>query len=198
MRRLTRRQQQILDYILESIVESGRFPSYREIGAHFGLTSPATVSQHLDALARKGMLKRQGRHYTPADCVRYDRGVPIVGRVAAGTPITAVENIEDQIRWDRLGGEGCFAVRVVGDSMIDDGIREGDLAIVRPHEEPRNGELVVAYIGEEQEATVKRYYRHRDEVELRPANVAHKPMRFRYGDRHIRIAGRVTAVLRRY
>ena len=112
MRGLTNRQREILDYILESIVEFGRFPSYREIGAHFGLTSPATVSQHLDALAKKGMLTRQGRYYAPADSVRYDRGVPIVGRVAAGSPITAVENIEDQIRWDQLGGEGCFAVRV--------------------------------------------------------------------------------------
>lgn len=198
MRGLTKRQREILDYILESIVESGRFPSYREIGAHFGLTSPATVSQHLDALAKKGMLKRQGRYYSPVDTVRYDRGVPIVGRVAAGSPITAVENIEDQIRWDRLGGEGCFAVRVVGDSMIDEGIREGDLAIVQPREEVRNGELVVAYIGEDQEATAKRYYRHRDGIELRPANAEHEPMLFPHRDPHLRIAGRVTAVLRRY
>ncbi len=176
----------------------GRFPSYREIGAHFGLTSPATVSQHIEALAAKGVLKKQGRHYVPCDAVRFDQGVPIVGRVAAGSPITAVENIEDRIRWDRLSGEGCFAVRVVGDSMIEEGIYEGDLAIVQSCEEVRNGELIVAYVGEDQEATVKRYHRHRDRIELVPANAAYKPMRFHRNDTHLRIAGQVIAVLRRY
>lgn len=198
MRPLTKRQREILDYILETIEQFGRFPSYRDIGAHFGLTSPATVSQHLEALATKGALKRQGRHYTPADALRHDRGVPIVGRVAAGSPITAVENIEDQIRWDQLGGEGCFAVRVVGDSMIDEGIYEKDLAVVQPREDVRNGELVVAYVGEDQEATVKRYYRRQGEIELRPANAAYEPLRFARNDPHLRIAGRVVTILRRY
>jgi len=198
VRLLTKRQREILDYILQSIRETGHFPSYREIGAHFGLTSPATVSQHLEALATKGVLRRQGRYYVPADSVRHDRGVPIVGRVAAGSPITAVENIEDQIRWDRIGGEGSFAVRVIGDSMIDEGIHEQDLAIVQPSEEVRNGELVVAYIGEDQEVTVKRYYHHRDEIELRPANPAYRSLRFPHRDPHLRVAGRVVAILRRY
>jgi repressor LexA len=195
---LTKRQREILDYILKCIAQDGRFPSYREIGAHFGLTSPATVSQHLEALATKGVLKRQGRYYAPARALRYDQGVPVVGRVAAGTPITAVENIEDHFRWDQLGGDGSFAVRVVGDSMIGEGIHEGDLAIVLPREEARNGELIVAYVGEEQEATVKRYFRHRDGIELRPANPAHTPMRFAPTDPNLRIGGRVVAVLRRY
>ena len=198
MRPLTKRQREVLDYILRTIAHDGRFPSYREIGAHFGLTSPATVSQHLDALASKGALKRRGRHYSPTDALRHDRGVPIVGRVAAGTPITAVENIEDHVRWDQLGGEGCFAVRVVGDSMIEEGIHDGDLAVVRPGEDVANGDLAVAYIGEEQEATVKRYHRHRDGVELRPANAAYASMRFGLKDPHLRVAGRVVAILRRY
>ncbi len=198
MRPLTGRQREILDYILRSIARDGRFPSYREIGAHFGLTSPATVSQHLEALATKGALNRHGRFYAPADAVRYDQGVPIVGRVAAGSPITAIENIEDHIRWDRVGGEGKFAAKVVGDSMIEEGIREGDLAIVHSGTDVANGDLVVAYVGEEQEATVKRYYRGRDGIELRPANTAYQPMRFAPKDPNLRIAGKVVAILRRY
>jgi repressor LexA len=118
--------------------------------------------------------------------------------VAAGSPITAVENIEDQIRWDKLGGEGCFAVRVIGDSMIEEGIHEGDLAIVEQREEVHNGELVVAYVGEDQDATVKRYYNHRDGVELRPANKAYKPLHVPHRNPFLRIAGRVIAILRRY
>lgn len=198
MRPLTERQQEILDYILESIAEMGRFPSYREIGAHFGLTSPATVSQHLEALAAKGVLKKRGRYYVPIASLRHDRGVPLVGRVAAGSPITAVENIEGHVRWDRLGGEGSFAVKVVGDSMIDEGIHEGDLAIVRPTPEVANGDLIVAYVGEEQEATVKRYHRHREGIELRPANRAYQPLRFAVKDAHLRLAGKVVAILRRF
>jgi repressor LexA len=198
VRNLTNRQGEILSFILQSIARDGRFPSYREIGAHFGLTSPATVSQHLEALASKGALKRHGRYYAPADSLRFDQGVPVVGRVAAGTPITAIENIEDHVRWDRIGGEGTFAVRVVGDSMIDEGIREGDLAIVQPCEEVSSGELIVAYVGEEQEATVKRYHRHRDGIELRPANSAYDPIRLTLKDPHLRIGGRVVAILRHY
>lgn len=198
MRPLTNRQREILDYILNSISRNGRFPSYREIGAHFGLTSPATVAQHLEALAWKGALRRNGRFYAPTDDVRYDQGVPIVGRVAAGSPITAVEHIEGHIRWDKVGGEGSFAVKVVGDSMIEDGIHEGDLAIVHPVRETGNGDLVVAYVGEDQEGTVKRYFRHKDQIELRPANPAYQPMRFGARDPHLRIAGKVIAILRHY
>ncbi len=198
MRPLTERQREILDFILQMIADEGRFPSYREIGAHFGLTSPATVSQHLEALAVKGALTKNGRFYAPAEELRSDIGVPIVGRVAAGTPITAVENIEDHLRWDRIGGEGTFAVRVIGDSMIDEGIREGDLAVVEPCEEPSNGDLVVAYVGEEREATVKRYWRHRGQIELRPANPAYQPLRFGSIDLNLKMAGRVVAILRRY
>lgn len=198
MRALTHRQREILDYILRSIAQDGRFPSYREIGAHFGLTSPATVSQHLEALAAKGVLTRQGRYFAPAESLRFDQGIPIVGRVAAGSPITAVENIEDHIRWDRLGGEGTFAVRVVGDSMIDEGIREGDVAVVRPTDQVAQGELVVAYVGDEQEATVKRYHRQRDWIELHSSNPRYAPMRFPSDDRNFRLAGKVLAILRRY
>ncbi|MDM7914967.1 MAG: transcriptional repressor LexA [Candidatus Eisenbacteria bacterium] len=196
MRSLTKRQREILDYILDTIAQDGRFPSYREIGAHFGLTSPATVSQHLEALAAKGALKRNGRYYTPHDSLRRDLGVPIVGRVAAGSPITAVENIEDHVRWEQLGGEGRFAVRVVGDSMIDDGIWDGDLVIVEPRDNFHSGDLVVAYVGDEHEATVKRFYPQSSEIELRPANAAYEPMRFDPSQVHL--AGKVTAVLRRY
>lgn len=198
MRLLTERQRDILDFILNMIGQEGRFPSYREIGAHFGLTSPATVSQHLEALAAKGALERRGRFYAPVQALRSDRGMPIVGRVAAGMPITAVENIEDQIRWGELGGEGAFAVRVVGDSMIGDGIQEGDLAIVRPSEEADSGDLVVAYVGEEHEVTVKRYHQNREGVELRPSNPAYKPIQFSSKDPGLKIAGRVIAILRRY
>lgn len=197
MRGLTPRQEAILGYILDSIGQRGRFPSFREIGRQFRLQSVATVAQHLDALVQKGFLLREGRKLMPAPVVRRDRGVPIVGRVAAGRPIAAIEHLEGQLEWDSLGAGGTFAVRVVGDSMIGEGILEGDYAVVQPGEEATNGDLVVAYLGEDQEATVKRFHRGGGAIELRPANPSYHPIRVLPGDPHFRLAGRVVSIVRR-
>lgn len=197
MRGLTPRQEAILGYILDSIAQKGRFPSFREIGRQFRLQSVATVAQHLDALVQKGFLIRDGRRLMPVSVVRRDRGIPIVGRVAAGRPIAAIEHLEGQLEWEAISSAGAFAVRVVGDSMVDEGIIEGDYVVVQPGGDAQNGDLVVAYVGEDQEATVKRLHRSGGQVELRAANPAYRPIQVAAGDPHFRVAGRVVSVVRR-
>ena len=197
MRGLTEKQEAILSYIADSIADLGRFPSYRDIGREFGLNSVATVAQHLRALVEKGFLIRQGRKLLPTPGIRRDRGIPIVGRVAAGRPVSAIEHYEGTLGWDDLGRTGTFAVRVVGDSMIDEGILPGDFAIVQPGDTARNGDLVVAYLGEDQEVTVKRFHRRAGQVELRPANAKYRPIRIDRKDSFFRLAGRVVGIVRR-
>lgn len=197
MKELTGKQRQILDFILSSIAEDGRFPSYREIGARFGLNSVATVAQHLAALEEKEFLRRDGRKLMPVPGLRREQGIPILGQVAAGAPITAVQNWDGQLGWDLFGREPSFAVRVRGDSMIEDGIYEDDFVIVEPGTTARNGELVVALVGEDHEATVKRFYRLKDRIELRPANWRYTPIRIALRDSNFSLAGRVVGVVRK-
>ncbi len=194
---LTAKQEAILNYITDSIARYGRFPSYREIGREFGLSSVATVAQHLRALVEKGFLRRQGRKLMPAPGTRRDRGIPIVGRVAAGRPVSAIENIDGHLSWEDLGSSGTFAVRVVGDSMIGEGIMEGDFAVVHPSDTARTGELIVAYLGEDQEVTVKRFYRKPTHIELRAANPKYRTLRVARRDPFFRIAGKVVGIVRR-
>jgi repressor LexA len=197
MRGITDKQEAILSYILDSITQRGRFPSFREIGKEFQLSSVATVAQHLDALVRKGFLRREGRRLMPAPELRRDHGIPILGRVAAGRPVSAIEHQEGRLEWDTLGVGDTFAVRVVGDSMIGEGILEGDFAVVQPAEDAQTGDLVVAYLGEEQEVTVKRFHRGTEQIELRPANPEYQPIRVSIPDPHFRLAGRVVGIVRR-
>jgi repressor LexA len=194
---MTEKQERILSFIVDSIAQRGRFPSFREIGHAFRLSSVATVAQHLDALVEKGFLIKEGRRLMPAPAVRRDRGIPIVGRVAAGRPVSAIEHLEGHLSWDSLGSIGTFAVRVVGDSMIGEGIMEGDFAVVLPAETARSGELVVAYLGEDQEVTVKRFYKRARVIELRPANPKYQPIRVPSRDPYFRLAGRVVGIVRR-
>jgi repressor LexA len=197
MRGLTQKQEEILSFILDSIADRGRFPSFREIGRAFGLTSVATVAQHLQALVEKGFLLREGRALMPAPEIRRDQGIPIVGRVAAGRPVSAIEHLEGHLSWEDLGARRTFAVRVVGDSMIQEGILEGDYAIVEPSETAQNGDLIVAYLGEDQEVTVKRFHRRAGRIELRPANSRYRPIHVKARDPHFRLAGRVVGIVRR-
>ena len=197
MRGLTEKQEAILAFIADSIADLGRFPSYRDIAREFGLNSVATVAQHLTALVDKGYLVRDGRKLMPTPGIRRDRGIPIVGRVAAGRPVTAIEHQEGTLGWDDLGRTGTFAVRVVGDSMIGEGILEGDFAVVQPSETARSGDLVVAYLGEDQEATVKRLYRTANRIELRAANPRYRPIKVDLKDPYFRLAGRVVGIVRR-
>lgn len=197
MKDLTSRQKSILTYILKSISDSGRFPSFREIGREFRLRSVATVAQHLRALEDKGFLLRQGRKLMPAPGLRRDRGIAVLGHVSAGQPISAIENYDGQLRWDDFARGDVFAVRVQGDSMIEEGILEGDFALVEMTESVRSGEIVVAYLGEDQDVTVKRLHRTSDRIELRPANGRYSPIRVDPADPHFRLAGRVVGIVRK-
>lgn len=195
---LSQRQRAVLDIIRQCNEAQGRFPSIREIGRSLGVSSSATVHQHLEALEGKGYLRRRGRHWMLTDRARRDRGVPIVGRVAAGAPVMAVEQVEGRLDSGFLGLQpGRFAVAVVGDSMTDEGILEGDYVIVDPDLPVTSGDLVVAYLGPEQEATVKRFYPRAREVELRPANARYEPFRVPRDDPFFRVGGKVIGLARR-
>jgi repressor LexA len=199
MRDLTRRQREILEYIISKVRAEERFPSYREIGRRFRLSSSATVSQHLEALKRKGFLEKAGRRLMLSGDLSPARGVPVVGGVAAGTPITAIENREGYVDVASLfGDEGDhFAVRVTGDSMVDAGILEGDYVVVRQGGDARSGDTVVAYVGDEMEATVKVLRKRGATVVLEPRNEAYRPMRFGPGSGEVKIAGKVVGLVRK-
>lgn len=201
-RALTPRQQQILEHIAGSIRRSGIVPSVREIGAALGLRSPSTVHQHLLALERKGFVRRDGDRMrvlevtnrsltTGDDAVAL---VPLVGRVAAGTPVLAEQHIEEMIPVPRrfVGWtEQSFLLTVRGDSMTGAGIFDGDLVIVRCQQVASPGDLVVALLGDE--ATVKRLAVSEGRLCLQPENPAYAPI---FGE--FEILGKVVGLLRRY
>jgi repressor LexA len=196
---LTRRQRQILEFLVQTVDRAGNMPSHRRIGRRFGLRSPATVHQHLLALEEKGYLRRVGGDVVLDPRLRSEKGLAVVGRVAAGAPITAIENVEGRIGLSELfgGGESHFAVRVAGDSMAEAGILDGDYVVVRHGAEPRPGDVVVAYLGEEQEVTVKVFRRRRGRVVLEPRATGYDPIRIDPADRFFRLGGRVVGVFRR-
>ncbi|MBI1729362.1 transcriptional repressor LexA [Candidatus Acetothermia bacterium] len=199
-RELTEKQRQILQFIVESMDDTGVTPTMREIASRFGFSAPASVRRHLDALEKKGYIRRhegRARGIEPIkDQVRrlfWQRtGIPLVGQVAAGTPILAEENIEDVLQ---LGGlfpmeQGLFALRVKGDSMIEAGILEGDLLVVRPQPTADVGDIVVAMLGDE--GTVKRFGRAGDHIRLEPANKDYFPII----TRDARVVGVVVGLVR--
>lgn len=198
MKPLTHRQRQILEYIVASIRDRDRFPSYREIGRRFRLTSSATVSQHLEALTRKGFLTRMGRRLMLAAEYRGLRGVPIVGRVAAGLPITAIENREGWLDVSTLFGTDAvyFAVRIKGDSMRDAGMFDGDYVVVREQTDAEDGDMVVAYL-EAEEATVKVMRKRAGKIDLEPRNPAYKSITIDTGRQGLRIGGKVVGLVRK-
>lgn len=181
--KLTDRQQQVLDVIQTKIEDEGYPPTIREIGAALGIKSTNAVNDHLKALERKGYLTRmesKSRACVPVDMHTVDDDmveVPLLGRIAAGTPILAVENREDTVKIDKffLGRhEEVFALRVVGESMIGDGIMDDDFIFVRKQNHATAGEIVVAWI--ENEATVKRYYPEGDRIRFQPSNPTMDPI----------------------
>ena len=212
MAKLTKMQQQIYDYIARTIQDQGYPPSVREIGDAVGLKSPSTVHFHLKHMEEAGVISKgagKGRALTltqPAkvrDLPRQEVGkaaeeppanrIPIVGTVAAGTPILAQECIEDYLIFYTGGRSGeYFALRVRGESMLNAGILPGDLVIVHRQDTCSNGEIVVAMI--EDEATVKRFSRQNGHVWLLPENEAYSPIDGTYAQ----ILGKVAAVVRRY
>lgn len=193
---LSNMQQRIYEYIATCIREQGYPPSVREIGEAVGLKSPSTVHFHLKHLEEAGVIAKgagKGRAITLTEPpVPADR-VPIVGNVAAGSPILAEECIEDYLTFDTGGrGEEFFALRVRGESMLNAGILPGDLVVVRRQQVANNGEIVVAMI--EDEATVKRLSRQSGRIWLLPENDAYSPIDGTYAQ----ILGKVVAVVRRY
>jgi repressor LexA len=197
---LTKRQREIFDYISRYLSRHGYPPTVREIGKAVGLHSSSTVHAHLSKLETLGVLKRDPSKPRALEVLaqRAKRavrpsGLPVVGNVAAGEPILAEENIEDYLEVPgMIGGEdGDYILRVRGESMKEAGILEGDFVVVRKSEQARNGEIVVALIGDE--ATVKRFFREKDHVRLQPENKSMKPLR----SRDAQILGRVVGVFRR-
>ena len=192
MPRTTDKVPMILEFVNRFMQENGYAPSIREIGAAVGLRSTASVSYHLNQLREKGLLVSPDKKGSKRSIVTaYRPGhIPIVGVVTAGLPILAVENLEGSIAWE--GDPACFALRVKGDSMINAGILDGDLVIVRPQQNADNGQIVVARI--EDEATVKRLSRRNGQIWLLPENDAYSPI----DGTDAELIGLVKAVIREY
>lgn len=197
---LTERQQSILNFINEYVDANGFPPSVREIGRHFGIY-PATVQDHINALERKGYLQKkkfQSRTLSvPASSRRRpEGGIPIVGRVAAGLPLLAQENIEDMIQLPKeWAPAGAFLLKVQGNSMEGAHILDGDYVLVHPQKTAANGEIVVALMGDE--ATVKRFYRTETGITLKAENPKYAPIEIERGEAaSFSIVGKVMGVLR--
>ncbi len=199
---LTRRQKQILDFVAQHIAREGYAPTIEEIGAHFGLRSVATVHKHLANLQSKGRIKREWNRSRALELVPSQMEVravelPLLGRVAAGTPIEAIESAETVfVPEDMLGRGETYVLQVKGDSMIEEQIRDGDYVIVENRQEARDGEMVIALIDGEN-VTLKKLYREPGRrVRLQPANARLDPI-YVDADR-LQVQGVVIGVLRRY
>jgi repressor LexA len=197
MENLTKRQKEILDFIQQFIESHDYAPSYREIAEHFQLGSVATVADHLENLEGKGFLTKslneaRSLQLTP----RWDDRsfeIPLMGLVAAGYPIEAIRTNETiDIPRDMMG-KNVFALKVRGESMIEDGIFDGDYIIIEQTDNPRNGEIVVALVDNEN-ATLKRFYREKDRIRLQPANSNFNPIY----SKKVMVQGRVKGVIRKF
>jgi repressor LexA len=208
---LTERQESILNFIKQFVQETGYPPTLREIGKNFGISSTFGVKRHLEALVKKGFLNIESNASRGIALVRNDSDfespfsslgddifikLPVVGRVAAGSPILAVENIESTMVIDSSylkNAENAFALRVQGDSMINAGIKEGDLVIVSPGENSKNGDIIVALLDDE--ATIKRLQVNGQEVTLIPENNNYNPIVVKEKE-SFKIIGKIKGVVR--
>ena len=197
---LTKRQREIFDFIKGYSASHGYPPTVRDIGKAIGLTSSSTVHAHLANLEKLGLLRRDPTKPRALELlgeaarkVVGPSGLPLVGRVAAGSPILAEENIEEYVEVPTIAGgdAGEYILRVRGDSMKDAGILDGDFVVVQRQDTATNGEIVVALVGDE--ATVKRYFREADHIRLQPENEAFEPIR----TREAAVLGKVVGVCRR-
>jgi repressor LexA len=200
---LTGRQREIWSFLVDYVDRHGYPPTVREIGEAVGLASPSTVHAHLANLERAGLLRRDPTKPRALELVGRDRGgeaaaelprLPLLGQIAAGGPLLAEQNVEDEIAVpETLRGD--FLLRVKGESMIEAGILDGDIVVVRRADDARNGEIVVALAGDDEsadEATVKTFYRESGRVRLQPENAALEPI---YAS-HVEILGKVVGVFR--
>lgn len=222
MEDLTLRQRQVLSFISKHLSERGYPPTLREIALHLGISGNAGVMSHLEALEKKGYIRRQegssrgialvappsrGGEYPiteeriiAGDEERFSARLPVVGTVRAGSPEIPFEDIEDIEDWFAIDRSeqrsgGTFFLRVRGDSMINACIQEGDLALVRPQSDARNREIVVALVNGE--ATLKRFYREHDRIRLQPENPNLEPIIIRPGEGEVAIVGKVVGIYRR-
>jgi repressor LexA len=199
--KLTERQKMILDFILSEVEKRRCPPTFREIGKKFGIKSTNGVNVTLKALEKKGYLKRRLKVSRGMEIVggafRYSKRVPILGRVAAGEPLLAEQNIDGEISVDNsyFEGENVFALRVRGDSMEDAGIFDGDHVFVRQQPACNSGDIVVAIIGDE--ATVKYYYPEKGKIRLEPANENYGPIIIEDSTPGFRIIGKVIGLIRK-
>ena len=198
--KLTKRQREIFEFIKQYSGRHGYPPTVRDIGKAIGLTSSSTVHAHLANLEKLGLVRRDPTKPRALELlgeaarkIAGPSGLPVVGRVAAGSPILAEENIEDYVEVPPIAGgdDGEYVLRVTGESMKDVGILDGDYVIVHRQETADNGEIVVALVGEE--ATVKRYFREADHIRLQPENTSMEPIR----TREAAVLGKVVGVCRR-
>ncbi|PYZ98107.1 repressor LexA [Alteribacter lacisalsi] len=206
MTKLSRRQQDILEYIKDEVKKKGYPPSVREIGEAVGLASSSTVHGHLSRLEKKGLIRRDPTkpraievteleeetpvpHATESSSVY----VPVIGKVTAGSPITAIENIEEYVPLPSrmVQDEKSFILEIQGDSMIEAGIFDGDMVVVRQQQSANNGDIVVA-MTEDDEATVKRFFKEKDHVRLQPENASLDPILLT----NVSILGKVVGVFR--
>jgi repressor LexA len=203
---LTKRQQEIFDFIHKYSAKYGYPPTVRDIGKAVGLASSSTVHAHLANLEKIGLLRRDpskpraielldramGSAVDSVRSIVRSEGLPLVGSVAAGQPVLAEENIEEYIAVPEVagGGDGEYLLRIRGDSMKNAGILEGDIVVVRPQDTAREGEIVVALLGEE--ATVKRFFHEADHIRLQPENETMEPIR----SKEVQVLGRVVGLLR--
>jgi repressor LexA len=204
---LTKRQQEIFDFIRKYSAKYGYPPTVRDIGKAVGLASSSTVHAHLANLEKIGLLRRDpskpraielldravGSAVESVKGIVRPEGLPLLGSVAAGQPVLAEENIEEYVSIPEIAGgqEGEYLLRIRGDSMKDAGILEGDHVVVHPQDTARDGEIVVALLGEE--ATVKRYFKEPDHIRLQPENEAMEPIR----SKEVKVLGRVVGLLRK-
>ena len=199
MQPLTKRQAQILEYITDFIEEHNYSPSYREIGQHFQLSSTATIAEHIESLKQKGYLEGEEKLARSIQLVQEEENtpefysIPLFGTIAAGKPIEATTTNETIDIPKDMVGRNVFALRVKGESMIDDGILNGDYIIVEPNKVANNGDIVVALVDQDS-VTLKRYYKEKDLIRLQPANSTMQPMYYR----KVTIQGKVKGLIRKF
>lgn len=200
MQQLTSRQQQVLDFVCRFRDEHGCPPTLREISGHIGTKGTATALLHLEALERKGHIQRREGSRGIALTRRSGSpvSVPLVGTVRAGQPELAVEEVQGYISVDSewVKGEGNYLLRVKGDSMIEAGIYDGDMALIQPRQTAENGQIVVALV--DGEATLKRFYQDKGCIRLQPENKHMQPIIIRAGDAETMIVGRLLKTIRSF
>ena len=201
---LTPTQEKVLDFLKDFLREKGFPPTLREIASHFGLRGPRGPQKTLTILEKKGFIRKVPGGSRAIEILSYPQfslthilSVPIIGRVRAGEPILAIENIEGYLNLDRslVSSGDVFLLRVEGDSMIEAHIQDGDFALVKSQPNAENGEIVVVLI--EDEATIKRIFKKRDLIRLEPANLKMEPIVVKKGEKKVTIVGKVVGIFRK-